>query len=499
MRRRAGGRPEAVPLYCTERNPSRETTGGRVAAVSAKVGEPYIPWQRMVADIAHEIDPHTGLPWYSEVLIVAQRQTGKSSQARAELTDTCLFTPGATVRYTAQTRLMAYERLERDFYLPLRNSPLRAFLDTSVGLKRRERPGFSGKTGSEHISFANGSVWRIDSVKAASGHGPKLNKGLIDEAFAHVDSRVEGSMIPATTNVPDSQLWIMSAAGDHTSTYLKDKLAMARARVEMDATKPLHERTSHTMLVEYGAPRSADREDPETLWKYHPAVGYLTTIAKLEAARQASEANPQDWDRAYLSWWPERKVADPIIPRLAWGSCALEEAQINWTGDPVWAVDVAPDRDWSAIGMAARHSGRRAYVELLAHEQGTHWVVRHLVTLRAEHGGDMVAIDGSGAAGALEAELAAAGFIVKRMTLRDKIDACGGLYDDALSGELAHPGDPVLNTALFSSVKKSTDGAWTFWRGKSLLDISPVYAVTLARHLLVQLVGTDYNILDSLR
>lgn len=494
-----GARPEAVPLYCTERNPARETTGGRVAAVSAKMGEEYIPWQRMAADIAHEVDPATGLPWYSEVLVVAQRQTGKSTQARAELTDTCLFTPQAVVRYTAQNRLMAYERLENDFYIPLRDSPLRAFLDTRVGAKRRGMPGFNAKTGSEHIAFANGSKWRIDSVKTTSGHGPKLHKGMIDEAFAHQDARVEASMMPAMTNVPDSQLWVMSAAGDHTSTYLRAKLELARARVELDAAKPMHLRTSRTMLVEYAAPPDADREDPANLWKYHPAVGYLTTEAKLTAARESFAANPEEWDRAFFGWWPKRKVADPIIPRLAWAGCALEEAAIDWTGDPVWSVDVSPDRDWAAIGFAARHPGRRAYVEVIDHEQGPpHWVVRRLVALRLEFGGDMVAIDGSGAAGALESELETNGFIVKRMTIRDKIDGCGGLYDDALSGELAHPGDPVLNTALFSAVKKSTDGAWTFWRGRSLTDITPVYVVTFARHLLVQLAGSDYNILDSL-
>lgn len=494
---RAGDRAEAVPLHATERNPQRETKGRRVANVSAKImGRPFIPWQHDLADLAHEIDPATGMPWYSEILVVVERQCGKTTYGRAELTDTCLYKPNAIVRYTAQNRLMANQRLEADFWRPISQSPLAITLDTRVG-RRTGKLGLSGKNGQEHIAFANGSTWWIDSVKATSGHGPTLHKGLIDEAFAHPDGRVEGSMTPATQNVPDSQLYVMSAAGDINSGYLRAKLEAARARVLLDQTKPMHERRSRTALIEYAVGPGEDPDDPETWWHRHPGLGHVTTQAKIEAARESFAHDPDEFYRAYCGIWPTAKVPDPVIPRVAWNDQARTEEQIDWTGEPVWSIDVAPDRDWSAIALAARHPGVRAWLEVVAYEQGTHWTVRHLVALRQQFGGNVVAIDGSGAAGALAADLEAEGFDVRRLTIRDKVDACGGLYDDVLSGLVLHGADPVLDGALFSAVKRSTDNAWTFWRGKSLRDISPLYAVTLARHVLVQLIGQDYDVLES--
>lgn len=495
---RAGNRPEAEPLHATERNPQRETKGHRVAAVSANImGKPFIPWQHDLANLAHEIDPATGHPWYTEILVIVERQCGKTTYGRAELTDTCIYRPNSVVRYTAQNRLMANQRLEHDFWKPISESPLRAFLDPRVG-RRTGKIGLSGKNGQEHIAFANGSGWWIDSVKASSGHGPTLHKGMIDEAFAHPDGRVEGAMTPALGNVMDGQLYVMSAAGDVNSHYLRAKVEAARARVMLDATKPMHERRSRTALVEYAVGDDEDMDDPEVWWRRHPGLGHVTTQAKIEAARESFSHDPDEFYRAYCGRWPTAKAPDPIIPRAAWGECAIPDDEATWAGEPFWAVDVSPDRAWSSIGFAASYPGRRAYLEVVDHEQGTHWVVRRLVQLRGMYGGNVVAIDGSGSAGSLEADLKAEGFTVERLTLRQKIDACGGFYDDALSTLIAHDGDPVLNTALFSAVKHHTDGAWTFWRGKSLADITPLYAVTLARHVLVQLTGLDYDVIDSI-
>jgi len=489
---RAGGRPEAVPLHSTERNPTRDTTGGRIAAVSARMGEPFIPWQRDAADIIGEIDPHTGDPWYQEYLIVGERQIGKTTLVRAKLTDRCLFTPRATVRYTAQNRTMALMRLETDMWFPISASPLRSFLDFNVG-KRSKKPGLSGKGGQEHIAFANGAGWWIDSVKATSGHGPKLHEAAIDEAFAHSDARLEQSARPAMNNVAASQLGVMSAAGDASSTYLRDKLDTAIARLELEQSRPMHERTSRTALIHYAAPRDADREDPNTWWTYHPGLGYLTTEAKFQGALEGFAANPEEFDRGYLGWWPAAKVPDPVIPRLAWADDKLDEDEIDWRGEPVWGVDVSPDRDWSAVGMAARHPGRRAYLEVLDHEQGTHWPVRRLVQLRAQFGGNVVALDGSGGAGAFEQDLKDEDFDVVRLNTGEKADACGAFYDDALTKLLAHGGDPVLNAALFSAVKHRVADRWVFSRGRSLQDITALYAVLLPRYVLARQLGDDYD------
>lgn len=490
---RPGGRPEAVPLHATERNPQRETTGPRVARVASAMGTSFMPWQHDAVAITREVDPETGHPWYREVLIVVERQAGKTTLVRADLTETCLFKPHANVRYTAQTRTMALQRLENDMWRPISESPLRAFLDPRVG-RRTGKVGLSGKGGQEHIAFANGAGWWIDSVKDTSGHGPTLDKGGIDEAFAQRDARIEQAMNPAMATVPDAQLLIASAAGTTDSTYLRAKLDAAIARLEVENAKPVHARRSRTALIHYAVGPDEDPDDPETWWRRHPALGHTITQATIEASRESFEADPDEFYRAYCGLWTKAKLPDPVVPRQSWQDARLHEDDVDWTGDPVWGIDVSPDHEWASVGMAAAHPGRRAWLEVIDHENGTHWVVRRLVQLREQFGGNYVAIDGAGAAGSLEQDLLDEDFEVVRLSIRQKADACGGFYDDAVTADIAHGDDPVLNTALYSAVKHRVgDGGWVFSRGKSLHDISALYAVVVARWLHARLNGDAYD------
>lgn len=494
---RAGGRPEAEPLWATERNPQRETKGHRVANVSKMLtGAPFMPWQRLAADVAREIDPATGDPWYREVVMLVVRQAGKTTFVRADLTETCLYKPRAQVRYTAQTRSMALSRLERDIWEPINASPLRSFLNPRVG-RRTGKPGLNGKGGQERISFTNDAQLGIDSVKTTSGHGPTLDKGAIDEAFAQTDFRVEQAMRPAMVTVPDAQLLVTSAAGDSSSVYLRDKVTLARTRLQLELAKPIHLRTSRTMFLEFAAGPDEDPFSPTTWWHRHPALGHTITEATLWAELEGFGPNLDEFARAYAGVWPSAKVPDPPIPRQAWKDQARTVDEIDWQGDPVWGVDVSWDREWTSIGMAAEHPGVRAYLEVIDHELGTSWAVRRLVQLRGQLGGNVVALDGSGPAMTLALDLEAEGFEVRKLNVQQKAQACSGLHDDIVNELAIHPDDAVLNTALVSAVKRYTGDVWTFWRGKSLADISPLYSVALARQVLAEVLAQRYDSTDS--
>lgn len=492
-----GGRPEAVPLWATERHPTRETLGGRVARVQSKLGQTPMPWQRDLYDVAFEIDPHTGGPWYREVVLLVLRQAGKTTIVRTVLTDTCLFSPDALVRYTAQNRLMAVQRLENDFYRPISRSPLAAFLDMRVG-RRSGMPGWAAKTGSEHIAFGNGSSWGVDSVKSTSGHGPTLKKGAIDEAFAHGDARVEAAMRPAMITVPDAQLWVTSAAGDVSSTYLRRKADEARSRLKVELARPIHERRSRVLFLEYAAPPDADRADPETWWRTHPALGYTITEAAIQSDFEGMSAEPEEFDRAYLGWWPTKKVAEWVIPQTTWHDNRVPDGEFAWDGTPVWSIDVAPERDVASIGMAGSAVDGRVFVDVIERRPGPPtWCVEQLETLRRRWGGQHVGLIDS--ARSLTPDLEAAGFTVHRLTAQDRMDACGAFYDDAMDRRLRHVHDDDLDDALAAATKRflTQEGGFVWARGKSLRDITPLYAATVARFVWVRVHGDDYDIDDS--
>lgn len=489
---RPGNRPEAEPLFATARHPTRETRGPRLARVHSKLGKPPMPWQRDLYDVAGEIDPLTGGPWYREVVLLVLRQAGKTTVVRCALTDSALFNPGARIRYTAQTQLMALERLRKDFYEPIKDSPLSAFLNPRAG-RRSGTPGWVGRTGSEHISFANNSEWGVDSVKEESGHGPTLDTAAIDEAFAHADGRVEAAIRPAMITVPHAQLWVTSAAGTSKSKYLHAKAENARERWRVDDRRPIAERTSRTLFLEYAAPEGADRADPELWWRTHPALGYTISEAAIQADFDGMQATPEDFDRAYLGWWPKEKAAQWVIPEATWNDNQVSPGEHAWMGEPVWSIDVAPERDIASIGMAGQALEGRCFVDLIERRPGAPtWVVERLKGLRAQWGGNHVALIDS--ARSLAPDLEEAGFVVRVLSAQDRMDACGAFFDDAMDKRLRHVQDPDLNDALAAATKRflTQEGGFVWARSRSLRDITPLYAATTARFLWVSLNG-DLN------
>ena len=467
------------PLYGTPRDLSRQTLGRKVSQVLSAIEKaPAMPSQQHVLDVASEIDPATGLYFYRNVVLVDLRQAGKTSISRAKVTHRCLTDPGRPVLYTAQDRNHARRRLEKSFYNPLTKSPFASALG---------KPRWAA--GSEAVRFRNGSEIFIDAAtKKDAGHGETLAEAHIDEAFAHQDARVEQSVSPMMVTVRGAQKWVLSAAGDGDSTFLWGKVEAGRARCESG----IHGRTAY---FEYSAPVDADRDDPATWLACHPAIGYTIDLETLQA--EHDEMGEAEFNRAYLGWWPSSKVRPWVIPAASWNDCAIPADQVDWDGEPVWSVDVSPDRDSSAIGFAARTPGARAWLEVVAHEPGTGWVVPHLVKLRESFGGMVVAIDGSGPAGALQPDLEEAGFTVRRLNLREKVDACGALSDDVLAGKVLHGGDTNLDAALASAAKRKSGDAFVWSRGISLDDITPLYVVTLALFVWVELAADDYDIADS--
>lgn len=441
----------------------------------AAIDGPPMPWQQHVLDVACEIDPATGLYFYRTVVVVVPRQAGKTSVSRSKSVHRAITDPGVPILYTAQDRNKALRRLRKNFYVPIRRSELGSLLG---------RPRWAA--GSEAIRFRNDSEIFIDAAgKKTAGHGETLPEAHIDEAFAHVDSRIEQSVNPMMITVKGAQKWILSAAGDSGSVYLWGKVEAGRARCETGN----HGRSAY---FEWSTPTDADRDDPATLL-LHPAVGHTIALETLQT--EHDDMDPTEYDRAYNGWWPRARAKPWVIPQAPWGAAAIAPDDVSWSGDPIWCVDVAPERDWSAIGYAATASSGRCWLEVAAHDEGTSWVVRHLVTLRAKFGGNLVVLDGSGPAAALQPDLEAEGFEVRRLSLRDKVDACGALHDAVLADPptIEHGGDPALDTALAGAAKRRSGDAFVWARGASFADITPLYAVTLARFVWVQVAGDEYD------
>jgi hypothetical protein len=119
-------------------------------------------------------------------------------------------------------------------------------------------------------------------------------------------------------------------------------------------------------------------------------------------------------------------------------------------------------------------------VEVVKSERGAGWIVPWLRGHLPRHEYVALACDGTGAAASLIPELEHEGIEVKTFSAAEHASACGGFYDLVESESLRQIGQHELIAALRGASKRHLGGAWAWNRRTSLVDISPLVAVTLA-------------------
>jgi hypothetical protein len=410
---------------------------------------------------------------YRGYCITVPRQSGKTTLILPKLVARCLSAPLMNVIYTAQTYKDAKKKFIQEQIPLIQRSP--AF----VGMFK---PNLGG--GEERVTWTNGSRHSIAAVTEKAGHGGTVDEAVIDEAFAQVDDRVEQAMRPAMATKPDAQLGVISTAGESAmkSPYLWDKVQSGRSRVDAG-------QTSGFAYFEFSDDPDSDPDDEDNWFTFMPALGHTITVETVRADRDALADKPAEWNRAYRNIWPGAATVIQAIPADAWAACEDPAASIQ--GRTLWSVDVSADRAFTAIGAAGYTEGGREFVEPAAYRQeGTRWAVPYLKDLaeRTGHGSTIVAVDAAGPAGSLIPDLEDVGFTVLRVSMREKAQACGALYDAAVhvdasgrADRLVHRGQSWLNDALAAANKHRLGDVWEWSRGASLADITPLVAVTLAR------------------
>lgn len=465
------------PQWGTPRNPQRETLGPEVANVAALLGWDLMPWQRLVLDVGCEIDPHSGTFWYRDVRSLVPRQSGKTTIMVSKSTHRALTEPRSRVLYTAQDRNKALERLEENFYAVILER-LRPVLQPGAN---RFKPGWTARTGAERIKFATHSTILIDAVKNSSTHGGTLVEWHADEVFAHADGTAAQNVRPTMITKPAAQIWTFSAAGHkEKSGFWYPMVLDGRALVEAEAE-------TRIAYFEWSDKEpDADRDDSSRWHEFMPALGHTIRIEDVRAELDANRTNLDEFDRPYRGLWSGGQKADPIIPVLAYRDCkwAAPTSPIDFKAPPVWSVDVAPDHEYSSIAVAGKpvDTSRKIAWSLVAHELGTGWVVDHLVALRDEFGGDTVTLAGNGAAMSLKRDLEDEDFDVKVLGSREVATACGALFKAVVNREAWFVDDADQNEAFAGVSKRTYGNAFVWFRGRAMGDISPCYAVTLARY-----------------
>lgn len=452
---RPDGRPDAVPRFATPRNPDRKTLGGMEAQCAARLGTPFMPWQAHAADLAMEIDPATGRLAYSEVIVLAPRQQGKTAIITAKSVHRAFgFPPVQSIVYVAQTRGAARRRWSETF-VPAIQASMFAPMIKEIRLAND----------SEAVVFRNRARLGIESGTQSAGHGGTNSLGILDEAWAFVDSRQEQAILPTMLTVPDAQLYIMSTAGNSSSLYLAGKVARGRERVE--SGEP-----SRTAFIEFSAGDDDDPTDPETWYRCMPALGYTVTE---DAVRSALDVlGPDEFSRAMLNRPAGEVTEQQVIDAAAWAAAADPGSKI--AGGRTFSLDVTPDRSYSTLAVAGDRADGLTHIEVVKHDRGTAWVPAELARLTTKYGPTGPVIICGAAAAALQGDLAVLEVDSLIMSLADQRAACAQLFD-SVPTTVRHIGQGSLDAALAGARKADSSGTWT-WSRKSRVDISPLWAVT---------------------
>ncbi|MGW2261442.1 terminase large subunit domain-containing protein [Streptomyces sp. NPDC001780] len=487
------------PRWGTPRRPEFPSLGPKAWRVMERLGFPPMPWQRYVLDVALEINPETGRFAHREVGLSVPRQQGKTQQILGVQVHRIAAWPRQNVIYAAQTRGMARQRWEDEFAETLLGSPLARQIrvrksngnEAIIWSKTRSRMGITANT-------------------EKAGHGPPLDLGIIDEAFAHEDDRLEQAFSPAMLTRAMAQLWWASAGGTEKSVWLNKKRQAGRAHIERlwnTGQRPA------VAYFEWFAPEDMPRDDPATWRACLPALGHTVTEDIIRA--ELEKLDPGEFDRAYLN--RTRKAtppSDPNVPKEKWPGLVDAESKVG--EQLAFAVDVSQDRGSSSIGVASVRLDGRVHLEVMDRRPGTDWVVPALVRLKALWNPLVIAIASSGSpAGSLIDDLVAAGITAPQTKdektrphrghlavarTNDMTEACGQIADAMNQGTARHLDQVPLTAAVNGARTRKVGDAWVLDRTNSLVDVAPFVAVVLARWALLAkgpAVLDDYDVMES--
>lgn len=480
---------DVPPRFGTLRNFDRPTYGERAAKVSQLMGKPFMPWQRYISDVMGEVDPKTGLRVYDRCYVTAPRQQGKTQWLRTTKAHRALdASEPQTILFAAQDGNEAKAKWLADAN----------FIKGTMLRKLLLRGGVGNPVttnGKELLTWINGSTERPISTRPASGHGVALDLGAVTEAFSQTDSRYEITMIGAMGMRPDSQFLVESTAGDATSLWWNEIVEAQRARMRDEPDRP-----TRTAFFDWSAdPIADDLNDPITWRRVLPALphGYKFEIVESAFEAATSPKKLREFYRSFLNVTDQATAGESIFEDGQWEATAEDSLAI--VGRRALALDITPDRAWSAIAWAGDDRLGRGYPELVAYDRGTHWVKRRLAELLQHEVGAVVHILAGSAAALMESDLVEAGIKVRILDRFEGAAAFARFSDAVVTRTMPHraAGQGPLDQAV-EETKWSNGDQRRFLPLSDTSVIAPSVAAALALYGWQVLTEEYRSALDSI-
>ena len=423
----------------------------------ASVGVLLDPWQRLC--VRHALAEAADGRWAAfEFALLVARQNGKGEVIMAlELAKLYLFRFGRPplILHSAHLFPTAQEAFRR----------IRDVIDGSDVL-RKEVKRISAAHGEEGVELLDGARLRFMArTISGAGRGFSPTDLYLDEVF-HLPIEAVSANMPALSAQRNPQIGYFCSAGFPSSDVLWRIVERGRAGGDPQLA-----------YLEWSVPRDVDPADGDAWLTANPAIGYRLTLAAI--AREFTSMPPEEFGRERLGIWADVGGAG-VLDIVAWKR--LEDPASVAESVTAFAVEVNLDRSRACIGMAGPRADGNVHVEVIASDDDVDWVIRRCVQLNSKWAPSAFVIAKDAPAMSLRGDMEDEGLRVVVASGEELGTACADMVDAVREGTVFHGPQSGLDRAVEGAkTKPRGDGAFTFTRAKSGVDITDLYAVTLAK------------------
>lgn len=353
--------------------------------------------------------------------------------------------------------------------------------------------------GAKRLQLTGGRDYRVRASTRKAGRGKSADLVLLDELREHQSWDAWGALSKTGIAKKNALLWCMSNAGDGSSVVLRHFRLRAHALLDdpdgivraLAEGEPLDEDTdlddTALGIFEWSAEPSLPKTSREAWAQANPSLGY--TIEE-RTIRAACIDDPDDvFKTECLCQWVTATITPPF-PVGSWEAGMDPASFIAPDSELFFGVDVSDDRTKASVAVCGLRPDRSYHAELVEYRPGVGWLQKWFADRAERYRGMKVALQSKGAPVSGLAEIIGAVHGVEIIPCQgaDVAGWCGRLWDavSACSGgsevaPLLHRPQPALDLAAnVASTRPLGDGAWAWDRRKSMEDISPLVAVTMA-------------------
>ena len=355
--------------------------------------------------------------------------------------------------------------------------------------------------GAKRLQLMGGRDYRVKASTRKAGRGKSADLVLLDELREHQTWEAYSALSKTGIARESALLWCISNAGDGTSVVLRHLRMRAHAMLgdpdgivaaTGDAQAPVDDDLLNDTalgIFEWSASPDLPIADKQAWAQANPSLGYTITE---RAIASACADDPEDvFKTECLCQWVTAAVTPPF-PIGAWEAGQDDSSEIAPDSALWWGVDVSDDRTRSSIAVCGLRADRKYHVELVEYRVGVGWLQGWFAERAPKYRGMKVALQTNGSPVAAMADIIGAVDGVEIVPCKgpDVAGWCGRLWDavsacdtesESDSMPVMHVKQPALDLAAnIAATRPMGDGAWAWDRKKSLEDISPLVACTMA-------------------